>query len=81
MKLDPTQPLGLPEGSVRALLVIMLTAAFLYLCLTGGQVPAALEELVKWGTGGYGVMKLGQMLLKAPSPPGPPTLPPNVDAN
>lgn len=81
-KLDPTQPLGLPEGSVRALLVIMLVGVFCYLCLTGGTIPPVLEEMVKWGGGAYGLLRAGTALLKAPGtpiPPGPPTAPPDVE--
>lgn len=82
VKLDSTQPLGLPEGSVRAVLVLMLVGVFLYLCVTGGKIPETLDELVKWGAGGYGLMRIGTRMLNAPPPTSssPTKLPPELEA-
>jgi|GEM_PF-2524499 len=37
--LDPTKPLGLPEGSVRALMAIGITAAVITYAFVKGELP------------------------------------------
>ena len=43
--MDKTQPLGLPQGSVRALLALMITGAVLALTIVRGSIPTDLVPL------------------------------------
>lgn len=50
---QPDQPLWLPKGSVRALLVLIVTSAILYLILRGVPVPDKLWDLDTFLVGIY----------------------------
>lgn len=43
--LNSTEPLGLPTGSVRAIIALMITAATLYVYATTGTPPVGLTEI------------------------------------
>lgn len=46
-------PLGLPDGSVRSILALSLTAATIYLWVTGSPVPAELLAVNSLVVGNY----------------------------
>lgn len=46
-------PLGLPDGSVRSILALSLTAATIYLWVTGAQVPSELLAVNSLVVGNY----------------------------
>lgn len=51
--LDSTQPLGLPRGSVRALIALMFSGALTVLLVTNGTVNEVLLALAGPIVGGY----------------------------
>lgn len=50
---DNGQPLGLPRGSIRALLALMIVATALYIVATTGNLPEILIGLVGVVVGWY----------------------------
>ena len=51
--MDPKQPLGLPPGSVRSLLALMLTGAAIWTVVAGAAVPEWYIGLVGLAIGEY----------------------------
>lgn len=66
-------PLGLPEGSVRAILALMIAATVCVLSLWGKIVPDYLVRLVEVAFVGYGLVRATQW--QSPAPPMPPADP------
>lgn len=50
---NPNESLGLPKGSVRAILVMMLTFGYFYMHISGIAVPAEYQEITFGALGLY----------------------------
>lgn len=51
--MNPNEALGLPTGSVRAILALMLTVATIVLTVLNGSVPGELAAMASMALGSY----------------------------
>lgn len=69
--MDSKPPLGLPPGSVRAALAILVTVSFCFLVVMGKAVPDNLDRLVELAFVGYGLVRAAQWQAPTDPPPSP----------
>lgn len=68
-------PLGLPDGSVRSILALSLTATTIYLWVTGSPVPNELLAVNSLVVGNYFGSRSGSVLISSQEPVSAPYIP------
>lgn len=69
------EPFGLPSGTVRGMIALVFTGAFVYLGVTGGIAPETLIGIGGPAVGYYFATRQTETMIKAATPP-----PEEVDA-
>lgn len=70
------RPLGLPEGSVRALIALLVVGVVCVMAFLGRTIPPMLERGFELALFGYGLVRAAQWQPGQPPPPPPDPNPP-----